>query len=310
MRENLFRKVSIERLSSPEQLDQLMTITGSRAWIGLAGMFCLLLVLLIWSLFGVLETKIEGSGVIIRGGGVYELNAVEQGVITDIKVEAGDLVQKGEVMAYISSPELVRQMQQLQLLLKEAQNEADIEELNDIDEQLKVLQSHTRNQAVVSQYDGQILQVNVNQGGFVRPGDTLLEMESGKEQDSSPQALIFLPVEQSRKVSPGMTVELNPDGVSFEEYGFLMGKVLAVSQYPLSSQEMQRLFGNEEIVKQFCAQEALYAVKVEFIPDAGDPFAYQWSLGSNPEFELRSRDLCKAAIIDNYTRPINLLLPW
>ena len=35
MNEVLFRKVSLDRLSSPEQLDQLLRVTDPKSWLGL-----------------------------------------------------------------------------------------------------------------------------------------------------------------------------------------------------------------------------------------------------------------------------------
>lgn len=78
MQKQLFRKVSLERLSSPEQLDQLMTITSLRGWIGLLGVFCLLAVLVLWSIFGLVITKIDANGVMVKGnaGSAENLQAV------------------------------------------------------------------------------------------------------------------------------------------------------------------------------------------------------------------------------------------
>ena len=38
----IFRKVALERLSSPEQLDQLMQVTSPKGWLALAGLGALL----------------------------------------------------------------------------------------------------------------------------------------------------------------------------------------------------------------------------------------------------------------------------
>ena len=51
----MFRKVSLDRLASPEQLDEVMSVTSARTWIALAGLVVLLIVVIIWGkkLFGV-----------------------------------------------------------------------------------------------------------------------------------------------------------------------------------------------------------------------------------------------------------------
>ncbi|NET48586.1 MAG: hypothetical protein F6K09_07615 [Merismopedia sp. SIO2A8] len=65
-RNNLFRQESLERLSSPEQLDQLMQIVNSRSWIPLASMGALMGIGLIWSIFGSISVTVSGKGLIVH----------------------------------------------------------------------------------------------------------------------------------------------------------------------------------------------------------------------------------------------------
>ena len=49
---SIFRKEALERLSSPEQLDQLMKIVTPRSWLPLVTLGGLLGMGLLWSFFG------------------------------------------------------------------------------------------------------------------------------------------------------------------------------------------------------------------------------------------------------------------
>jgi HlyD family secretion protein len=99
---SIFRKAALERLSSPEQLDYLMSITSPIAWVALAaiGMLCFLIVL--WGFFGVIPGKVSGKGILIRGGSVFDVSAGSDGILTDILVKPGDLIQAGQPIATIS----------------------------------------------------------------------------------------------------------------------------------------------------------------------------------------------------------------
>jgi HlyD family secretion protein len=112
MRKSVFRKVSIERLSSPEQLDQLMQVTTSRGWIALAAMGGLLMAAVIWGFFGNVPTRVQGMGVLIRTGGVYDIVPLASGQMTDIAVRPGDLVREGQVVARIDQPVLFDKLRQ------------------------------------------------------------------------------------------------------------------------------------------------------------------------------------------------------
>ncbi|MEM6716956.1 MAG: hypothetical protein AAF622_17970 [Cyanobacteria bacterium P01_C01_bin.147] len=69
---DLFRKESLERLSSPERLDELMTIVNLKTWLPLGTIGVLLGLGLIWSLVGRIPVTTSGRGHLVendQGGG-------------------------------------------------------------------------------------------------------------------------------------------------------------------------------------------------------------------------------------------------
>jgi hypothetical protein len=60
----IFRQEALERLSSPERLDELMHVTSPRSWIALAALGGLIVAALIWSAFTTLSTTVSGSGIV------------------------------------------------------------------------------------------------------------------------------------------------------------------------------------------------------------------------------------------------------
>ncbi|HQB62735.1 MAG TPA: NHLP bacteriocin system secretion protein, partial [Spirochaetota bacterium] len=68
MDKSIFRKVSLERLSSPEKIDQLLYITNPYAWVSLFGILLILAFVIIWSFFGEIPVEIEGNGMLMKAG--------------------------------------------------------------------------------------------------------------------------------------------------------------------------------------------------------------------------------------------------
>jgi HlyD family secretion protein len=99
---SIFRKAALERLSSPEQLDYLMSITSPVAWIALAAVGVIAFLIILWGFIGFIPAKVSGKGILIRGGSVFDVSAGSDGVITDLVVKPGDLVQAGQTIATIS----------------------------------------------------------------------------------------------------------------------------------------------------------------------------------------------------------------
>lgn len=107
----IFRKVALERLSSPEQLDQLMQVTNPRGWLALGAFGALLLAALAWAVLGSIPTDAMGEGILLRQGGVSNLVAAEPGQVEELLVSVGDVIGKGQVVARVRQEELLRQIQ-------------------------------------------------------------------------------------------------------------------------------------------------------------------------------------------------------
>lgn len=106
----IFRKVALERLSSPEQLDQLLQVTDAKGWLALSGLATLLAVALGWGIFGSVPTEAGGAGILIRRGGVSDLVSAGSGQVSEVLVAVGDSIAKGQVVARIHQEALLRQI--------------------------------------------------------------------------------------------------------------------------------------------------------------------------------------------------------
>jgi hypothetical protein len=65
MSQRLFRQKALQKLASPEQLDQLMSITTPRRWFLLLGLAGLLLTIIIWSVLATVPTTLDADGVLL-----------------------------------------------------------------------------------------------------------------------------------------------------------------------------------------------------------------------------------------------------
>lgn len=112
MRTEIFRKVALDRLSSPEQLDQVMQVTNSKGWLGLATLGALMLVAGVWSITGSISERVTGRGILLRSGGIFSVEANSDGSVTDLSVRVGDVVEEGQVVARLGQPDLADRIRQ------------------------------------------------------------------------------------------------------------------------------------------------------------------------------------------------------
>lgn len=84
--QSIFRKVAQERLASPEQLSHLRQLTSPKGWLALISLAGIILVIIIWSIFGSPAEKVNGTGTIIESGGVLRVVSMGSGQLSDTAI--------------------------------------------------------------------------------------------------------------------------------------------------------------------------------------------------------------------------------
>ncbi|HWQ06711.1 MAG TPA: hypothetical protein VN453_05775 [Feifaniaceae bacterium] len=64
--DRIFRKVAVERLSSPENLDQVMRVVPAKGWIALACLFVFAAAAFAWACFGEIAQQVETQGILTQ----------------------------------------------------------------------------------------------------------------------------------------------------------------------------------------------------------------------------------------------------
>lgn len=404
----IFRKVALERLSSPEQLDQLMQVTNPRGWLALWAMVAVAAGVLAWGIFGAIPTEALGEGILIRRGGVSDLVATGSGQVDQMLVNVGDEVKKGQVVARIRQEGITRQVEETKariasleeeyqdllryadeqkrlstrnraqekanlertvatlerelglleerlanekllladglvtkqtVLLTEQQLNAnrdrlaqtrldlsglDLKQLEagqqleqqiearrasrrDLDLKLRELEaSLVESNAVISPYEGRVLELMADRGDLVSPGTAILSMEVVSEEL---MAVLFVPASSGKQVKPGLVARISPSNVKREEYGFILGKVVWSAEFPSTSRGMLRLLANQELVNKLMKEGPPIQIDVALERDPATPTGFKWSSSRGPELEISSGTLAVGSVIVREERPISLVIP-
>ena len=298
MKKSIYREVTLKKLSSPEQLDQLIRLTSPRAWLALAAIGLIISALIIWGFVGSIPTKLEGKGILLNNAGVYSLNSESTGQITDLRFENGDMVKRGDVIARVEQSELVERINNL--LDEDSQSQSSIEELQE------ELLYRSR---IISPISGRIIGLNIQEGSVINKGQVLATFEEFSSTVRL-EAVIYVSAEQGGKIKPGMEAQVIPSIVNKEEYGFMLGRVVSVSEYPATSQGMLSTLGSEELVTMLMGEGIPVQVKIDLTPDEETVSGYKWSSHSGPSLAIPSGTLVQGAVIINRERPIAKVIPF
>ena len=99
MDQKLYRQKSMDRISSPEQLNDYLRVTNVSVWVILAAVIILLAGLLIWSSVTTIESYAEGTSQV--QGGVMTIRFTDQQFAK--KAEKGMPVRAGDTETVVSS---------------------------------------------------------------------------------------------------------------------------------------------------------------------------------------------------------------
>ena len=107
MAKEIFRHDSVERLSSPAQLNKLLVVIRLRGWVVLATLVAIILGILVWSFVGEIPIITTGRGILLAPDAQYTLTSPADGVVTQVNIKSGDQVRKGQVLMVLSDGQKV-----------------------------------------------------------------------------------------------------------------------------------------------------------------------------------------------------------
>lgn len=269
----LFRKAALERLSSPEKLDELMQITSPRSWLLLLGIGLLLAGVVVWGVVGRIPTTVTGQGILtFVSNSVLPIQSLDAGTIDDVFVTPGESIQQGDVIARLTK------------------TNGDLTE-------------------VISPYTGRILSLETPVGTEIALNQNVAYVERFNETDRKPEAIIYIPITQAIQVTPGMEVQISPLNVQQSQFGFIQGRVKSVGENIASNDDLRRVLNREEIVQAIASQGLVVEIHIELI--ASDDFAsgVLWSSNTAQQLQIQEGTPCGASITIKQEPPINRVLP-
>ncbi len=161
---------------------------------------------------------------------------------------------------------------------------------------------------VESPYAGRVVEVKVAQGMLVSVGMPLVTVEGEGDGAGALDVVAYVSASDGKKIARGMTIHIAPSTVRREEFGYLIGEVTFVSDYPATAHSMRLTLQNEELVRQLSGAAAPIEIRAKLFP-AETASGLRWSSSSGPPLKISAGTLASAEVVVRRSRPITLVIP-
>ena len=265
---DLYRKASLDRISSPEQLDKALKVTSPMSWLALAGVTLIILVTVIWSIVGTIAVTITTPGIVSSLVGSNAVYSSETGTVVAVRVRPGDEVHLGDTI----------------LTYKNSANEI---------------------KTIYSDQVGTVTEIVAAKDATLTPGSEVVRVIP--KVQASQIVVCYVPLAQAKKIERGMTVNISLDALDSQSYGNMVARVVNIDAYAASATGMGSVIGSGNYLDStFTNGGPVVAVACELYP--GETLSgYYWSNEKGAKVTVTNGSLVTAKIVTDEVPPISKL---
>jgi HlyD family secretion protein len=161
---------------------------------------------------------------------------------------------------------------------------------------------------IVSRHTGRVIEVSVAVGQFIGVGQRLGAIEI-EDDESELVAVAYFSLERGKKIEANMEARVSPSTVQRERYGSIMGTVVEVSSYPVTTDAVTNVLGNAELAKMLTAGKSWIEVVVSLHPDPETPAEFRWTSGTGPDLEITTATTVSVRTTIESRAPISYVIP-
>lgn len=182
--------------------------------------------------------------------------------------------------------------------LRLTQNEIDLKRM-----------TYMTNAYLLSPVSGLVANVMKSPGDSVSQGERVLTVFP--QMFDVLQMTVFLPAKDWKKVKLNQLVYVSPTDVEPQRYGYAVGLVRHVAEYPDAEQTLDNIFKNKDLVQFMKRNEpVVIRVLVEFIPDPTNSTGVKWTCTPPKDMKLTPGAPCNASVVVERRPPITYVVPW
>lgn len=300
---SIFSKEALAKLRSPDKLDSLFPVISPVSWAGLLTVCFLLFAVLMWSIFGSLVEKVEGTGVILQQDGVTKVFSFANGKVGTVLVKPGDAVRKGQILATVFNPDTEIDYQLSKDNTSSPMNEIQSRQLKTQFDAKRY--SRMYNSTITSPCNGVVDQLSIAPEMMIGSGSSVCVIRD-IDDTKDLGGVFYVGTPQGHKIHPGMLLQLSPGGYNEERDGQLVVVVLDVSKYHVDQDTINRTVKSTSLASAIMSQQnnACLEVRFRLIKDKSSATGYLWTSGVGPRKKVEPGTLVTGYAVVERMPPI------
>lgn len=266
----LYRKSSLERISSPDQLDTMLKISSPMSWLALAGATMIVVITIIWAFIGRIPMTVTTTGIVTSPDGTNAVYSNTAGTVTKVFVARGDKIYEKDVLMEVET---------------------------DRKETVQILSDQV----------GFVGEIVAPEGSIITPNSEVLRLSPNT--DSHQVVVCYVLTADAQKIKRGDNAYISLSSSDSKSYGHMVGRVINIDAGAASQNAQKKVLGSENnLNKSFSSDgKAVTAVTCELYPSDSSVSGYFWSNTKGDQLAVNNRDMCSVKIITKQVRPIEKL---
>ena len=242
-----------------------------------------------------------------RKKSLYERQILAEPPVLETKEKINQKIAEKEH----SETQILEHEAQLKKLGDITQRQQYENELNKVNREISELELQKERLTVRAPHSGRILTVPILPKEWVERGHLLVWGERRSTDDHDHILYGYFTSSKDQRIRPGQLAQVRLSNVDYKRYGDLLAHVVDVWKFPVSSHELFKVVGNQNIVNFLTQQGGEAAVQVVLRPvrNLNTPTGYAWTSEKGLPEPLESGSIGNVKVAISTRRPIEFVFP-
>ena len=247
---------SKNKISSPSELGNYIHLSVVGSKVILIAILALALGILSWCFFGTMTDKEYVQGVVFPTEGTDGVWLPNDGVVKEMFIHKGDVIEKGQTLALVSVGGAY---------------------------------------SIVSAPFGGVVLSYIPENESFNAFEDIVNLLSSTENNTVTNVTAFVNFKSMRFIAPGQTAQITPANETRERVGYVRGKVVSVSAYPVTKREAVIKLQNQSLADEIFPDDAsVFEVEIEMQTSSD---GLDWSFKSKNEVDMSVGTFCNIEVI-------------